>query len=784
MLSTALGGAGHLCRRRLSVLNGRMGASWLLVWTDVHRRWPTVVAMTMLVGFAGTFVLTAATGARRADSALGRFLDATEMWDGSIEVDFAATEAVLADLAAQPEVAAATAFVFIPLVSEEIEFPMAGLGAGWLRDVYRPRIISGRLPDPTRVNEILVNEETARRHHLIPGDVVVLEDFLGLGIVQPMTIVGIHRGVTDLALADTYSGSIATEAFGRRFGDAIYDFVAGTPEEDEFRTQIVAIMSADVADLRYVLDSVAARHGAARPRVADRSTWISPIERALAVQVEAFWILAAVSGASSLILLGMAVGRLAAGSSHPDETLRALGVGSMSRASVSLAVPALVVIVGCVLAVCGALPASWLVPLGSARLVEPDPGIWVDPKTSLVGALALATGVLVLAAVLSRVDRLRTRRPTRRSRSPLQLPLQVTLGHDLAYRESNWGRLALAAAGVGLGLVVSVSVFTASLDRLINSPSLFGSDYEVRLYPEDGVEPEEAFVNIDLDDPTIESAAISRLTLVTVAGDLVEALVIDPVRGPVGVTILRGRAPQADDEVVLGPTTANRLGLDVGEEIIIAGTRERRMRIVGEAVLPLHDVGAYGDVMWLTPAAAERLEIEPTEPQLLLNLAEGVTQDDLAAAIGDPGGAVSVPDDVTNLDGVGQIPAALATFGALLSAAVLAFALVDMVRRRRHDLAILCALGASPRQIWGSVLTACLLIVGPGAVFGIVIGAVLGRAYWTSVAVGVPVVAQPVVPLALVALIALGALATGCMLVARPARLAARIHPGEILRRD
>lgn len=215
-------------------------------------------------------------------------------------------------------------------------------------------------------------------------------------------------------------------------------------------------------------------------------------------------------------------------------------------------------------------------------------------------------------------------------------------------------------------------------------------------------------------------------------------LVIDPVRGPVGITILRGRAPQADDEVVLGPMTADRLGLDVGEEIIITGTRERRMRIVGEAVLPLDDVGAYGDVMWLTPAAAERLEIEPKEPQLLLNLAEGVTQDDLAAAIGDPGGAVSVPDDVTNLDGVGQIP----------------------------------------------VLTACLLIVGPGAVFGIVIGAVLGRAYWTSVAVAVPVVAQPVVPLAMVALIALGALATGCMLVAGPARLAARIHPGEILRRD
>ena len=763
-----------------------MGASWLLVRTDVHRRWPTALALTILVALTGTFVLTAATGARRTDSALERFLDATEMWDGSIEVDFTATGAVLADVAAQPEVVAASAFTFIPLASEdeEIEFPMAGLSPGWLRDVYRPRIMSGRLPDPTRVDEILVNEDTARRHHFIPGDVVVLEDFLGLGIVQPMTIVGIHRGVTDLALADTYSGSIATEAFGRRFGDAFHDFIAGTPDEDEFRAHIVARMGADVADPLYVLDAVADRHVAARPRVSDRSTWISPIERALAVQVEAFWILAAVAGMSSLILLGMAVARLATGSSHPDETLRALGLGSMSRALVPLAVPALVVIVGCLLAVVGALLASPLVPLGSARLVEPDPGIWVDAKTSLVSALALAVGMLVIGVAVARVDRLRAQRPARLPRSPLQLPLRVTVGHDLAYRGSSWGRLALAATGVGLGLIVSVSVFTASLDRLIGSPSLFGSDYDVRLYPVDGVESEEAFSYIDLDDPTIESAAISRLAQVTVAGDLVETLVIDPVRGAAGVTILRGRSPQADDEVVLGPRTADRLGLDVGEEMMITGARERRMRIVGEAVLPLHDVGAYGDVMWLTPAAAERLEIEPKEPQLLLNLAEGVTQNDLAAAIGDPGGALSVPDDVTNLHGVGQIPVALAIFGALLSAAVLAFALVGIVRRRRHDLAILRTLGASPRQIRGSVLMACLLIVGPGAVLGIVIGTVLGRAYWTSVAAGVPAVAQPVVPLAMTALIALGAFATGRLLVAGPARLATRARSAEILQRD
>lgn len=762
-----------------------MGASWLLVRTDLRRRWPTVVALMLFVGLAGTFVLTAATGARRADSALERFLAATKMWDGSIEVDFLAAEEVVADVAAQPEVAATSAAVGIPLVSEEIETGViAGLAPGWLREVYRPRILAGRLPDPSRADELLVNEEEAERHHLVPGDVVILEDFLDLGIAQSMTIVGIHRGVIDLALGDTFPGAIASEAFGRRFGDKLYAVVADTPDAGLVRPQIVARMHDHVADPVAVLEAVAERHGAARPRVADRGPFVTPIERALAVQVEAFWILTATSGLSALLLLGMAVARLAMGGTHSDETLRALGFGSMPRLLATVAVPALVVLVGCALALAGAAVASPLVPLGSARLVEPDPGIWVDPATSLIGGLVLGAGLVLIAAILVRLDRHGEQLKLRGSRSAFQGSLRVTLGRDLAFRGSSWGRLALLATGIGLALVVSASVYTASLDRLINSPSLFGSDYDVVLFPADEAEPGHEFGHIDLDDPTIEAAAVARVAQVEVAGDTLEALVIDRVRGSAGGTVLRGRAPQGDEEVALGPATAKRLALETGDEMTITGARERPMRIVGETVLPLMGQGAYGDVMWLTPGAAERLGVEPYEPRLLLKLADGVTQDDLGAAIGDGGDAVPLPDDVSNLDGVGQIPLALAIFGALLSGAVLALALVGIVRRRRHDLAILRTLGLRPRQIRGSVLAAALLMVVPGAVIGIAGGVVLGRAYWSTVSAAVPAVAQPVVPLAMTVLVVLGALTGGCLLAAGPARLTTWIRPAEILERD
>jgi hypothetical protein len=766
-----------------------MGGVWLAARTDVRRRWPSIVALTLLVALAGAFVLTAATGARRADSALERLLDATEMWDGSIEVDYPETDAVVADVATQPEVAAASAAVLVPVGSEELEGGViAGLAPRWLRDVYRPRIITGRLPDPRRDDELLVNEVYAQRYHLVPGDVVVLEDFVGAGIAQPMSIVGIHRGVLDLALGDSYPGAIATEAFGRRFGAALYAAVAGTPIADQVRPQVVARMRDDVGNPLRVLAAVADRHDAARPRVVGRSPFISPLERTLAVQVEAFWILTAVSGVSALLLLGMAVARLAAGGTHSNTTLRALGFESRSRALVMLVAPALVAILGCTLAVTGAVVASPVVPLGSARVVEPDSGIWVDPGILLVGALMLVGSLLAVATVSAlavvRVYIRHAPRKPRTSRVTRQLPLPAVLGQDLAYRESGLGRLALAAVGVGLALIVSVAVYSASLDHLIDSPSLFGSDFEVTLFPADG-EPEEAFNDVDLDDPAIEGAAITRGAQVNVAGELLEAHVIEPVRGVVGGTILRGRAPRAGDEVALGPTTVNRLGLGVGDEVTIAGARRRSMRIVGEAVLPPPGQAAYGDVLWLTPPAADRLEVELQQPELLLKLAEGISKNELATIIGDHSDlAVHVPDDVTNLNGVGEIRTSLAVFGVLLGGAVLAFALVGIVRRRRHDLAILRTLGLRPRQITASMLTASLLIVGPGAAVGVALGVVLGRGYWSIVAARVPAVAQPVVPLALAALVVLAALVIGCLLVVGPARLVATLRPADVLQRD
>ena len=72
----------------------------------------------------------------------------------------------------------------------------------------------------------------------------------------------------------------------------------------------------------------------------------------------------------------------------------------------------------------------------------------------------------------------------------------------------------------------------------------------------------------------------------------------------------------------------------------------------------------------------------------------------------------------------------------------------------------------------------------PGTVAGLLLGGVLGRTHWSSVATDVPAVAAPIVPLAATALIALGTIAVGLVLAIAPAYLTTRIRPADVLERD
>ncbi len=757
----------------------------LLVRADLRRRWSAVVLLSLLIGVAGAFVLTAATGARRADTSLPRLLDRTMMWDVALDVDYPAFQDVMADVDAHPGVEAVGAFMFMPMApGDDAVGVLAGLGGGWLDTVYRPRLIAGRLPASDQVAEVLVNEAMAERDGLSVGDPIELRSFLGEEFVQSATVVGIHRGIIDLALQDTGPEILATSAFGAYWGDRFYPVLAASNELGLVRPVVVALVAGGPAEASAIVDDINARRPEADASAQDTEGLVSTFEKGLSIQVDAFWLLTLVAGASGLLLLGSAMGRFVAGSTHPDNTLVALGLTARSRAATRL-VPAVIAAgAGSLLAAVGAVLASPLVPLGSTRRVEPDPGIWIEPGTLALGVLAVLVGVTVAAGVSATSDHER-----RAARPPHDrggaLPLWARLGRDFAYRGTAHGHTALLATAVGVGLVVTVVVYSASLDRLLVSPALFGSDFDVFVLPEDDDQGRQHLPDVDLDGPAIEAAGLSTLALVLIDGQPSEAVVIEPLRGSAGGTVLSGRVPVAADEVGLGPGILERTGLDVGDVIVLTAHREQTMRIVGEVLVPAQgDNRDYADGIWLSEAGGKFIDAEPGQTLLLLDLADGTAADELVGRIGGQILPVFVPDEVQNIDNISGIPSVLGIFGGALGAAMLGFGLASTVRARQRDLAILRALGVDRRGTRAALAGAATVIVVPGIVIGSLAGLVLGRVVWARVAGDVPTVVQPVVPLAGFALALLAALVVAGLAAAWPVWRAGATDPSLTLREE
>ena len=90
------------------------------------------------------------------------------------------------------------------------------------------------------------------------------------------------------------------------------------------------------------------------------------------------------------------------------------------------------------------------------------------------------------------------------------------------------------------------------------------------------------------------------------------------------------------------------------------------------------------------------------------------------------------PAEVMALKDVAVLPLALAAFLALLAVAAVGYALSLAVRRRRHELAVLRALGLTRWQSRLVVATQATLLAVIGLAFGIPLGVVLGRTLWRA----------------------------------------------------
>ena len=115
-------------------------------------------------------------------------------------------------------------------------------------------------------------------------------------------------------------------------------------------------------------------------------------------------------------------------------------------------------------------------------------------------------------------------------------------------------------------------------------------------------------------------------------------------------------------------------------------------------------------------------------------------------------------------------------FLVLLGVAALGHALVTAVRRRRGELAVLRAMGFTPRQTATTIFSQAATVAVVGLVIGIPLGVLLGRLSWRWVADATPLVFAPPVAVGVILLAIPATIIVANLLAAGPARHR-RPHP-------
>lgn len=787
----------------------------------VRRRWLGMVGIALLIAVGSGAVLAAAAGARRSGTAATRLyargqvadleMDATSQQEGAAPVS-------VARLRHLPVVRSATSTLFFALGLRDGRSPFhigaytaANADGTWLYDFDRIGLLPtfrGRMPDPSRADEIVPTTNEAAMLHLRLGDV------LHAGVAKfndpnastpssyaPITLHVVGIAPTPIGLLQggnsTETFIFATPAFAHRFADH-------------------NVGSNAYVRLRHPGDLLAFEREAAQAsahltfEIKPASQELTTFARVASPYTNTLWIFALVAAVATMLIVAQALVRMVRTDAAIDPELRALGVTATGRAAISSVRAAVGVIVGLMLAVVIAIAASPIFPLGLVRHVEPEPGVRIDAPVLALGALAMGLGLVAVVVVVARLATRRSPAGARAGRSRtsrlasalarMDAPVSLVSGTWLAFRGGRGNKGASTATSI-FGLVAAIAataaalVFGANLDHL-NTPQRYGQTWDAEV-----VSSGPTTITPAATEQTLRTRRLARgITFGTIGDVKLEGRVV-PSYGLVARTgrampvATNGRLPRRADEVAFGSRTLGQLGRSVGDTIFASSTdgTRTRLRIVGETLLPSLNVNAptlgadEGAAFTRGGLAALNPDLRNETDFVLVDLAPHATLHDLRRAF--PGDDFIVtgatpPAYIASYGDVTSTPLVLAGLLTVLGIGVLTHLLVTSVRSGRRDLAVLKTLGCTRGQLSVMVLWQALLVVLIALAVGLLIGVGLGRAAWTRFATDlglVPAVDTPT--LALGAIVVVG-LVSALVIAWGPARAANRTVPARVLRTE
>lgn len=812
-----------------------MGVASYVGRVSLRGRWRTYVGVALLLGVTAGLSLFAIAGARRTQSAYPRFVRSVNA--STIAVSSGSYDpSTIATFASFPEVTRSQAYVGLQvyvLVGGAPDFAQAFEGSGTFDGLYfdqdRFTATQGRLPDPTRIDEVAVNELTANRLGYHVGQQLDLGTYSIDQFAEPTffehpgaprlrttaTIVGIGVFPDEVLQddADRTTRMLLTPAF-TEWAKSYVNYA--------FQGLVLARGDADV-DVVMRRMSNAVPPGTFEYRVTSVDTFhavqaVRPLSIALGV-------FGGITGVAGLVLVAQALSQQLRVERDERAVLRSLGATPGAIVRSALTGPALAILGGATIAVLLAVAASPAMPIGPMRRVEVSTGFDVDATVMGLGALTIAAVLLAMTAVLLVYEAphrlVRRRRPPVRSSKVVGIassagmaPAAVT-GLRFALERTDSAaavpmRSVMAGAVIAIGALVGAITFGSSMTTLVNQPRLFGWTWDATILSGNGydnIAPDKAREILG-QDGNVAAWSGAYFGSDTIDGRAVPLLGME-AGSDVLPPILRGRQIEHEREVVLGAATATELGKNVGDSVTLAGGgAAHRVTVVGIATFPtvgiVHaahpslGVGALV-VPALVPGWDQNITNTRTGPfgphAIFIRYRMGTDPDVALAHLQDTtkpltGFAgldvlpVQRPAEIVNSSSLGSAPVLLAGALTLGATASLGLALGTAVRRRRRDLAMLKTLGFTQRQLAATVFWHATVTVTVGLLVGIPVGVAVGRALWSLFARQLDVVARPSVPVLALLGIAVAAVAIANTVAALPARSARRVDPSLLLRSD
>ncbi len=800
-----------------------MSAAWLWARLDVQRRARSLLVLAALVALTTAVVLAAIAGARRGDSAVDRLLARTK-------------PATIAVLPNEPGFDW-DAIEAIDGVESLSKFPVSSFTVDGIRDealsfvfdeeamhsLERPVVLEGRLADPSRDDEVTVTGGFEGTYGKGVGDHVTLRLFSPTQIDAMLTdetqpkpegpaidavIVGVVRSPWFIDYGDQSDGALIPSAgvLARHRENLVGS------EKQVYINALVRLEdgAAGIAAFRERLAEVSGRKDIEFFNLSQDAQHVREVTRFEADALLAFALAAAVA---ALFLVGQSVVRFVAGANEELEVLRAVGMSPRQVRALAAMGPTLAGVVGAAAGGALALAASSRFPIGSARPVEPVPGVRADVPVLAGGCILvvalIAGGALVSSWIASRAfGQVRAARPSRLAGIATRLgaPVPTAIGTRFAVERGAGSQAvpvlpAIVGAIVGVTGIVGALTFARGIDDATSNPERFGVFAQLEAYfgfNGEDFAPADQILPVIAQDPDVVSVNGDRNAVADSHDVDVTLFTIDPVDEPPPIVLLDGTAPTTADEVAIAPGTADDLDADVGDVIDLAGASgAHEVTVTGIAFVPEGPHNEYDSGAWLTADGLDQIEKGFKFHFADVTVRDGADVDAVAARInravgeelGMPEGSEivtprGIPSRAAELERVGRLPLFLAGFLALLAVTAVGHAVATAVRRRRHDLAVLRAIGLTRGQTRRIAFVQATVLALIGVVIGIPLGVALGRSLWRSVAESTPVL--HIDPLAVVALavIAPVAVALANLLAAWPSQRAARMRVGQILRTE